>query len=100
MSIPTPLDGTITHSDRKWSSVASRNDDFNEITTESEAQAKKQSEMGLWRGLKTYPTAAAWSILLASTIIMEGYDTSLIGSFFAFEPFAKKYGGQLIDGKF
>lgn len=99
-SIPPPADGTITHSDQRWKSVASRNEDFNELSAESEAQAKKQSEMGFFQGLKTYPTAAAWSVLLASTIIMEGYDTSLIGAFFAFEPFAKKYAGQMIDGKY
>lgn len=99
-SVEPPTDGTLTQSDRKWKSVASRNDDFPEMTTESEAQAKKQSEMGFWQALKTYPTAASWSVLLASTIIMEGYDTSLIGSFFAFEPFAKKYAGQMIDGKY
>lgn len=97
--VPAPGDGTLTQNQRKWSEMTARNDDFNEMTIESENQAKKQAELGFWKALRTYPTAAAWSVLLASTIIMEGYDTSLIASFFAFEPFAKKYGGELIDGK-
>jgi SP family general alpha glucoside:H+ symporter-like MFS transporter len=31
---------------------------------------------------------------------MEGYDTSLIGSLFAYPTFAKNYGGKFIDGKY
>lgn len=92
--------GTLVHQDRHFSSVAENNADFNEMSTEAEEQAKKTAEIGLWQGLKTYPTAAAWSVLLASTIIMEGYDTSLLGSFFAYPTFAKKYGGKFIDGKY
>lgn len=97
--VERPPEGTLTHTNRKWSSVADQNDDFNDMATESEAQAKRQNNMGLFEGLRIYPTAAAWSVLLASTIIMEGYDTSLIGSFFAYQPFNDKYGNEVIDGK-
>jgi MFS transporter, SP family, general alpha glucoside:H+ symporter len=31
---------------------------------------------------------------------LQGYDTSLIGSLFAYNIFAKKYGGELVDGKY
>ena len=91
---------TIVQKDRQFSIVAQNNADFNDMSTEAEQQAKKQADIGLWNGLKTYPQAAAWSVLLASTIIMEGYDTSLLGSFFAYQSFTKKYGGVLIDGKY
>ena len=72
---------TLVQKDRQFSTVAQNNADFNEMSTEAEAQARKQANIGLWKGLKTYPQAAAWSVLLASTIVMEGYDTSLLGSF-------------------
>ncbi|KAI1323465.1 sugar transporter [Xylariaceae sp. FL0255] len=36
--------------------------------------------------------AVLWSFLISLTIIMEGYDTILIGSFFAYPEFNKKYG--------
>jgi hypothetical protein len=71
---PAPTN-TIVQKDRQFSTVAQNNADFTEMSTEAEEQAKKQATMGLWQGLKTYPQAAAWSVLLASTIIMEGYDT-------------------------
>jgi SP family general alpha glucoside:H+ symporter-like MFS transporter len=67
--------------------------------TEAQEHVEAEAKMGLWKGIKTYPQAAAWSILLSSTVIMEGYDTSLIGSLFAYPTFAQKYGGVLIDGK-
>ncbi|KAI1754666.1 sugar transporter [Xylaria castorea] len=36
--------------------------------------------------------AVMWSILISMTIIMEGYDTILIGNFFAYPQFKKKFG--------
>ena len=99
-SIPAAPEGTLVMKDRHFSSVAENNADFNEMSTEAEDQAEKTSNIGLWKGLQTYPQAAAWSVLLASTIIMEGYDTSLIGSLFAYNQFAEECGGTFIDGKY
>ncbi|KAI0407932.1 sugar transporter [Xylaria palmicola] len=36
--------------------------------------------------------AVMWSILISMSIIMEGYDTILIGNFFAYPEFKKKFG--------
>ena len=79
-SIPAAPPGTLVQRDRQFSSVAENNADFTEMSTEAEDQAKKTSDIGLWQGLKTHPTAAAWSVLLASTIIMEGYDTRSVST--------------------
>lgn len=43
------------------------------------------------KALRTYPKAMAWSIILSSAIIMEGYDTSVVGSFWAFPPFLDNF---------
>lgn len=40
---------------------------------------------------KNFPKAAAWYVVLSSTIIMEGYDTTLIASFLGFPAFREKY---------
>ncbi|KAM3164067.1 Maltose permease MAL31 [Lachancea thermotolerans] len=50
--------------------------------------------MPLMKALKMYPKAAAWSILVSTTLIMEGYDTAIIGSFFALPIFQKEFGSQ------
>ena len=45
--------------------------------------ATVQTRMSLLKGLKQYPKAAAWSILLSTTIVMLAYDTALLGNFYA-----------------
>ncbi|KAK2000976.1 alpha glucoside transporter [Colletotrichum falcatum] len=45
--------------------------------------------------IRAYPMAIFWSLVVSLCVIMEGYDTILISSFFAHPEFAKKYG----DGK-
>ncbi|KAF3931573.1 hypothetical protein ABW19_dt0209003 [Dactylella cylindrospora] len=44
------------------------------------------------QAIKTYKRAAIWSVLISTTVIMEGYDVTLLGSFFGYPEFQKKYG--------
>ncbi|KAI1364348.1 sugar transporter [Xylaria arbuscula] len=46
----------------------------------------------LWQALRENRKAVMWSVLISMTIIMEGYDTILIGNFFAYPEFNKKFG--------
>lgn len=48
--------------------------------------------MTLLEAIKLYPKAIAWSVLLSSTLIMEGYDLALLGNLYANPMFNKKYG--------
>ncbi|KAI1853769.1 hypothetical protein JX265_003897 [Neoarthrinium moseri] len=48
------------------------------------------------QAIKAYPMAIFWTLAVSMTVIMEGYDTILIGNFFAYPTFAEKY-GQKID---
>lgn len=61
-----------------------------------DAQAADESErtMPLMKALKTYPKAAAWSILVSTTLIMEGYDTAILGAFYALPIFQHKFGSE------
>jgi hypothetical protein len=70
-SIPAAPPGTLVMKDRQFSAVSQNNADFTEMSTEAEERAQKHANLSLIEGLKTYPQAAAWSVLLASTIIME-----------------------------
>ena len=56
--------------------------------------------MDFMEGIKTYPNAVAWSVVLSSSIIMEGYDTNLLGSFFVFSVFNQQFGTQLPNGQY
>ncbi|WVQ72515.1 hypothetical protein IAR50_002072 [Cryptococcus sp. DSM 104548] len=60
----------------------------------------KEQNMTLREGIRKYPKAILWSILIASCCAMEGYDISLLGNFYAFTPFNKKFGVELADGTY
>ncbi|EPE09124.1 msf superfamily transporter [Ophiostoma piceae UAMH 11346] len=48
------------------------------------------------QAVKTYRKAIFWCLVTSACVIMEGYDMILIGNFFAYPTFAKKY-GQFVD---
>lgn len=62
------------------------------------AATEKEQSMTLLEGLRLYPKAIAWSVLISSCCAMEGYDISLLGNFYAFAPFNRKFGVELDDG--
>lgn len=62
--------------------------------------AEKEQSMTLLQGLKLYPKAVGWSVLLSSTLIMEGYDLALLSALYASEQFNKKYGVMGPEGKY
>lgn len=45
--------------------------------------------------LRLYPKAVAFSLIFSTAIIMEGYDTALLGSFYGFKPFRNRFGDQV-----
>jgi SP family general alpha glucoside:H+ symporter-like MFS transporter len=53
--------------------------------------------MTISQGFKLYPKAVGWSILLSTAVIMEGYDTMLVGNFYSQPAFQKAFG--IPDGK-
>lgn len=59
----------------------------------------KEHKMTLMQGVRLYPKAIFWSVLISSTIIMEGYDVCLINNFYGFPQFNRKYGEQLPSGE-
>jgi MFS transporter, SP family, general alpha glucoside:H+ symporter len=62
------------------------------LSIEARAAAKAEHRMGFFAGCRTYPKAILWSAMLSLTIVMEGYDLTLINSFFAFPTFRRNYG--------
>ncbi|KAI0159289.1 general substrate transporter [Pestalotiopsis sp. NC0098] len=56
--------------------------------------ADAEHRMTLRTALRLYPKAIGWSMLLSSTLIMEGYDLALLGSLYASPAFNQKFGTQ------
>ena len=72
-----PPGGVLVNSDRAYSIVAETIPEFTDLHDESKEHTDRETSMGFMEGIKNYPNAAAWSVILSSSIIMEGYDRSL-----------------------
>ena len=68
------------------------NPDVAEMNIEAKEAVQVEKAMTFAQAIKLYPKAVGWSILLSTAIVMEGYDTALLGNFYAFPPFTKRYG--------
>jgi SP family general alpha glucoside:H+ symporter-like MFS transporter len=71
---------------------------FQHLTVSAGAATRAEQKMTFLGGCELYPKAIAWSIVLSSAIIMEGYGTTLIFSFFTLPGFCRLY-GQLVNGQ-
>ncbi|KOS40728.1 hypothetical protein ACN38_g8389 [Penicillium nordicum] len=69
-------------------------------TNNAKAAAEAEHKMTLLQGIRTYPKAIAWSVLISTCIAMEGYDISLVNNFYAFPQFTKKYGELTSNGSY
>ena len=64
------------------------------------AGAQSEGRMTSHEGVRLYPKAIFFSFGLSLAVIMEGYDTWLLGNFFDMTAFVKKYGAPagIVDG--
>ncbi|KAJ5172678.1 hypothetical protein N7492_005271 [Penicillium capsulatum] len=73
---------------------------LSKVIENAKAATQKEQNMSLLQGIKLYPKAVAWSILISTCIAMEGYDISLVNNFYAFPQFKLKYGERMPSGKY
>ncbi|WQF88173.1 Putative major facilitator, sugar transporter, major facilitator superfamily [Colletotrichum destructivum] len=63
-----------------------------DLAAEAANAAEAEHQMTLLEAIRTYPKAIGWSVLLSSTLIMEGYDLALLGNLYSSPVFNRKYG--------
>lgn len=51
------------------------------VADNAKAATDKEQNMTLMQGLRLYPKAIGWSIVISTCIAMEGYDLCLLGNF-------------------
>ncbi|CAG9951086.1 unnamed protein product [Clonostachys rosea f. rosea IK726] len=68
-----------------------------DVVVNARLASEKERQMTLMQGIRLYPKAIGWSLLISTCIIMEGFDMSLVNNFYAFPQFNKKFGEP--DGK-
>lgn len=59
-----------------------------------------EQNMSMRYTVKYYYGALLWAILMAAPIIMEGYETALVPSFFSYSPFQQRYGRFVSEDTF
>ncbi|KAF1836537.1 sugar transporter [Decorospora gaudefroyi] len=59
-----------------------------------------EDSMTLREGIRLYPKAITWSVLLSLTLIMEGFSTILVPNLFAMGPFRRQFGDLQLNGEY
>lgn len=95
----TPVDNLPEYG---YSSTAGPASDssMTKVIQNAKAATEKEQSMTLMQGIRLYPKAVLWSVLISTCIAMEGYDISLVNNFYAFPQFKRKYGEVLDNGKY
>ncbi|KAF5009982.1 hypothetical protein FDECE_3843 [Fusarium decemcellulare] len=70
------------------------------LDVETDANTRHQARLGAeaehnlppLEAVRKYPWALFWCLMVSMCVVMEGYDTNLLGNFYAYPAFAKKYG--------
>ncbi|KAL2831619.1 general substrate transporter [Aspergillus pseudoustus] len=70
------------------------------VIENAKSATEKEQNMTLLQGIKLYPKAVIWSVVISTCIAMEGYDISLVNNFYAFDQFNRKYGEISSDGSY
>jgi SP family general alpha glucoside:H+ symporter-like MFS transporter len=88
----------IDTSDDIFAKMSAAVPDLVSLTADAAAATAAEHKMTLREGLKLYPKAIGWSMALSLAIVMEGYDTILLASFYALPEFKKHYGDKTPSG--
>lgn len=68
-----------------------------DATQEAEYAFNAEREAKFWDSLKQHRRAVMWSVVISTSVIMEGYDLSLMPSFFGYPRFVDHYGTYFAD---
>lgn len=72
----------------------------NATLNEAKAATDKEHKMTLMQGLRLYPKAVAWSLMISTCIAMEGFDLALVNGMYGFAQWRQKYGELQPDGSY
>jgi len=64
------------------------------VADNTNAAIRNEHKMSVRQSLRFWWKAIVFSFVISLAVVMEGYDTSLMNKFFAFEPFKNRFGDQ------
>ena len=74
----SPNVGTKRH-DAQWCERTDITVDA-DLARDAQLAADAEKPMSLWQGMKAYPKAVAWSIVISIATTMDGYDTGFLAA--------------------
>jgi SP family general alpha glucoside:H+ symporter-like MFS transporter len=86
------LEASIQDQEKKDTNVYGKEGGFQASVGDAQQANISEHKHTVRQALRAYPWAVFWSLLVSMSIIMEGYDTQLIGSFFGFPAFRTQFG--------
>ena len=87
--------GAVRLNDDVMAKMAEGIDNFEAITSDAKQATEFERRMTIRQAIRMYPKATIFSVILSMSLVMEGYDTSLLGGFFGYPSFQKKFGTQI-----
>lgn len=91
-SVAGQKEGVLNQRDETFRKMSVAVPNLGELTADASSAAEKERNMGFLEGCRLYPMAMFFSFGLSLAVIMEGYDTALLGQFFGIPAFAEKFG--------
>ncbi|KAJ6109967.1 hypothetical protein N7486_002202 [Penicillium sp. IBT 16267x] len=85
-------ENTIGIEDDVLLQMAEQIPDFANLVGKARRASDFEHHLTSWDAFKQFPKAVMFSFVLSLAIIMEGYDTSLLGSFYAYPTFQERFG--------
>ncbi|RSH91595.1 hypothetical protein EHS25_008964 [Saitozyma podzolica] len=95
VTVETPLEekADIVHQENATAEdQKDTGDQWGDVAADAERGEQFEKQLGVWESLKMYKRAVFFSFAASTCIIMEGYDTALLGSFWALPSFQERYG--------
>ncbi|ETN39606.1 uncharacterized protein HMPREF1541_05832 [Cyphellophora europaea CBS 101466] len=87
-------DGVVRVNDAAMRQLSVDNPNIVQSFAEAKAATAGEHELTIRDAIRLYPKAIAFSIIFSTAVVMEGYDLSLMGSFFGLPPFRNFYGTE------
>ncbi|KAK5169902.1 uncharacterized protein LTR77_005880 [Saxophila tyrrhenica] len=74
--------------------------DLARLTDSAQSAIAREHSLSFREAVRLWPWALFFSIGISTTLVMEGYDTGLINSFFGLPQFREAYGQETSDGDY
>lgn len=84
--VETRNDNVLRVHDTNIRKMSVINPEFANQAADAKAATDREHDMTVRQALRLYPKAVMFSLIFSTAIIMEGYDTALLGSFYGFKP--------------